>query len=356
MANEEHLKILKQGVEAWNEWRKANPEVAPDLRGADLKGADLIGADFDHAADLSKVTFAGADLRGADLTNANLSEAMLIVADLTGVRLSQAYLGEADLSGAILSGADLRGVNLIDTNLTGADLTGADLTEAQAFGTIFAKIDLSMVKGIETIEHGGPSSVGIDTIYLSKGKIPAQFLRGAGVPDNFIEYMSSLVGTAFEYYSCFISYSSKDEEFAKRIFADLQREGVRCWFAPHHMQGGKKLHEQIDSAIRLHERLLLILSPDSINSEWVKTEIAKARAREIKESKRVLFPVRLNISFEELQEWECFDADRGKDSAREIREYYIPDFTKWKDYDRYGEEFKKLLRDLMKKDASAAGA
>jgi hypothetical protein len=93
--------------------------------------------------------------------------------------------------------------------------------------------------------------------------------------------------------------------------------------------------------------LLLILSPDSIHSEWVKTEIAKARKRE-NADKRVLFPVRLNISFKELQEWECFDADRGKDSAREIREYYIPDFTRWKEHDQYQEEFKKLVRDLKK--------
>jgi hypothetical protein len=161
------------------------------------------------------------------------------------------------------------------------------------------------------------------------------------------------IRTAFEFYSCFISYSGKDEEFAKRIFADLQQEGVRCWFAPHHVQSGKKLHEQIDVAIRLHERLLLILSPDSINSEWVKTEIAKARKRGIKEGKRVLFPIRLNISYEQLQEWECFDADRGKDSAREIAEYYIPDFTKWKDHDQYQEEFKRLVRDLKKGDVRA---
>jgi hypothetical protein len=239
-------------------------------------------------------------------------------------------------------------VQLTDTNLTGADLIGAHFTEALAFGTIFANVDLSTVEGIEAIEHEGPSTIGIDTIYRSKGKIPAQFLRGAGVPENFIEYMSSLVGTAFEFYSCFISYSSKDQEFADRLFADLQKEGVRCWFAPHHVQAGKKLHEQIDVAIRLHEKLLLILSPDSINSEWVKTEIAKARKRESQEKKRVLFPVRLNISYEQLQGWECFDADRGKDSAREIREYYIPDFTKWKDHDRYLEEFKKLVRDLKK--------
>jgi len=325
MADEEHLKILKQGVNAWNKWRADNPAVRLNLRAVDLSQTNL------RRADLSGAKLNGADLREADLFGADLSKT-----DLTA--------------------ADLRRADLTSANLSQADLDGVNLREVEVGYTMFVDIDLSTVKGIDTIKHTAPSTIGIDTIYRSRGKIPAQFLRGAGVPDNFIEYMSSLVGTAFEFYSCFISYSGKNQEFADRLFADLQREGVRCWFAPHHVQGGKKLHEQIDSAIRLHERLLLILSPDSIHSEWVKTEIAKARKREIAENKRVLFPVRLNISFEELQEWECFDADRGKDSAREIREYYIPDFTRWKDHDQYQEEFKKLLRDLKKGDVSTAGA
>jgi hypothetical protein len=67
-------------------------------------------------------------------------------------------------------------------------------------------------------------------------------------------------------------------------------------------------------AERLHDRLLLILSEHCMSSEWVKTEIAKARKREVKEAKRVLFPVRL-VGFERLRDWECFDADTGKDSA-----------------------------------------
>jgi TIR domain/Pentapeptide repeats (8 copies) len=384
MANKKHLKILKQGAEAWNNWRAENPDVEPELREADLCSAKLGGANL-SAADLGDARLGGANLSGTKLGGANLStadlrraylhEANLSSANLSGANLSEAYLREANLSGTDLSRTDLREANLVQArifgtnlreanlsaadlsaaNLSGANLSGADLTKAIVGFTIFADLDLSSVKGIETIKHGGPSPIGIDTIYLSKGKIPGQFLRGAGVPDNFIEYMSSLVGTAFEYYSCFISYSSKDEEFAQRIFADLQQQGVRCWFAPHHVQAGKKLREQIDVAIRLHEKLLLILSPDSINSEWVKTEIARARKREVAEDKKVLFPVRLNISYEQLQDWECFDADRGKDSAREIREYYIPDFTKWKDHDQYQEEFKKLVRDLKKETRAQLG-
>jgi Ni/Co efflux regulator RcnB len=125
----------------------------------------------------------------------------------------------------------------------------------------------------------------------------------------------------------------------------LDSNGVRCWFAPHDVQGGRKLHEQIDEAIRVYERLLLILSSYSMASEWVKTEIAKARQREVQEKRRVLFPIRL-VSFDAIRTWECFDADTGKDSAREIREYFIPDFSHWKNHDAYQAAFRRLLRDL----------
>lgn len=111
------------------------------------------------------------------------------------------------------------------------------------------------------------------------------------------------------------------------------------------VRGGRKLYEQIDQAIRVHEKLLLILSTNSMNSEWVRTEIAKARKREVRENRRVLFPVRI-VSYEAIRDWERFDADTGKDSAREIREYFIPDFGGWKDHDQYKESFDRLMLDL----------
>ncbi len=121
----------------------------------------------------------------------------------------------------------------------------------------------------------------------------------------------------------FISYSTKDQAFADRLYADLQNKGVRCWFAPHDIQGGKKLHEQIDEAIRLHDKLLLILSPHSMENEWVKTEIAKARKREVRDQRRVLYPIRL-APYEALRDWECFDADTGKDSAARFASISYP--------------------------------
>ena len=262
-------------------------------------------------------------------------------------------LGVANLTEADLHGADLSAAFLIEANLIRANLLGADLSDAFTGYTTFGDNDLSDVKGLETVHHDGPSTIGIDTIYRSHGNIPLAFLRGAGVPDNFIEYMGSLTGKALEFYSCFISYSTKDQEFADRLHADLQNKGVRCWFAPHDIQAGKKIHEQIDEAIRRYERLLLILSPNSKDSEWVKTEIRKARKRERTEKKRVLFPVRL-VSFEAIRDWELSDADEGKDLAVEIREYYIPDFSDWKNHDSYTQAFQNLLRDLKAEGSKAA--
>jgi hypothetical protein len=154
-----------------------------------------------------------------------------------------------------------------------------------------------------------------------------------------------LIGNPAQYFSCFISYSTREQSFAEHLHADLQLNGVRCWFSPHDVKGGRKLHEQIDEAIHIYDRLLLILSDQSMASEWVHTEISKARQRELTENRQMLFPISL-VPYDKIKEWKAFDADTGKDSAREIREYFIPDFSNWKDHDSYQAAFQRLLRDL----------
>ncbi len=314
MANKKQLAMLKRSVDKWNAWREKNPEVEVDLSGADLSDAELTGADL-----------AGADLFDAELTGADLADADLFGADLTLADLTDADLTDADLGGADLSEANLRGAFLTHAGLKSAilpfalfddtDLEGADITDAYLGGTIFANIDLSAVKGLETLIHAGPSTIGADTIYASKGEIPEEFLRGCGVPDTFITFNQSLMGKAIEYYSFFISYSSKDEDFVKRLYADLQSNGVRCWFAPEDLKTGDKFRTRIDEAIRHYDKLLLVLSENSIRSAWVEKEVETAFERERRDNCTVLFPVRLDKTVMDADQAWAADIRRIADVA-----------------------------------------
>jgi hypothetical protein len=126
----------------------------------------------------------------------------------------------------------------------------------------------------------------------------------------------------------------------------MKQANMRVWYAPEDLKGGEKLHEQLFEAIQIQDRLLLVLSEHSIQSEWVMTEIRKAREVEKKEKRRKLFPIRL-VDFNTLRNWTCFDADLGKDLAVEVREYFIPDFSKWKDHDAFEVSFARLQKDLQ---------
>jgi hypothetical protein len=53
-----------------------------------------------------------------------------------------------------------------------ADLSGTDFTGATIGRSTFGDIDLSAVKGLDTVIHFGPSTIGIDTIYHSRGNMP----------------------------------------------------------------------------------------------------------------------------------------------------------------------------------------
>ena len=161
----------------------------------------------------------------------------------------------------------------------------------------------------------------------------------------------------------------------------MRGEKLRVWFAPEDMQGGQKLIEQIDRAIQVNDRLLLVLSEHSMSSDWVRREIKRVRATERdfalgaglltpplgataglpelletcghrsagsgdpRTARRKLFPIRL-VTIDRIRDWRCDDADTGEDLAEKIREYHIPDFSNWKDHDAFESAFADLLRDL----------
>jgi uncharacterized protein YjbI with pentapeptide repeats len=237
MADVEHMERLRNGVKVWNDWvvpfRERSGDVGLfDLRcaqlegaelagvilpGADLAEAQLVGANLSGAIlvnnNLSRADLRGADLREADLVGADLSHSNLGGADMTGAKLIRANLGHADLTQATLR-CDLSFSNLSYANLTNADFTEADLTDARLDGanmrgailnrtnlegvhlsdaifgfTILVDIDLSIAGELEAVKHEGPSSIGLNTLYESHGRIPEGFLRQAGVPEDVIQHL-----------------------------------------------------------------------------------------------------------------------------------------------------------------------
>ncbi len=343
MAKKEHLKMLKQGVDAWNAWRADLPLIGPDLEEADLEGADLEGADLNGAdlggAFLFKANLVEATLQGADLEEGNLERA-----DLGGVDLFEANLQRANLRGAFLyraylAGANFEGANLRQANFERADLGGANLERVDFRWAIleevgFNNVDLSTAIGLEECLHRGPSSVDYRTIARSND-VPLVFWRGCGLPDALIDYMPSLSGDAIQFYSCFVSYSSTDQEFAERLHADLQNNGVRCWFAPNDMRTGDRIRDTIDQQIRVHDKLLLILSSGSVVSNWVESEVETAIEKEMGRE-AILFPLRIDASIDRSDvAW-----------ARMVKRRHITDFSGWKDHDSYQKAFQRILRDL----------
>ena len=315
MANPEHLATLKEGVQGWNAWRMSNLAVIPDLSGADLCEPDL----------------SGADLHGVDLSEADLS-----IADLRGADLSGAYLTRAELQGADLQGANLGGAHLQMVDLQQADLSGANLAMAILFETVFGDTILKDVQGLDVCNHLGPSILDHRTL-ANSSPLPLPFLRGCGLPDEYIEYLPSLFNQALQFYSCFISYSTQDQAFANRLHADLQNKGVRCWFAPHDLPIGAKTWDAIDQAIRVRDKVLLVLSQAAIDSDWVEDEVNKAYAEERERKTLVLFPIRIDDSVMTTNEpW-----------ARKLRDQRnIGDFLKWDDTSGYDKSFDRVLRDL----------
>ena len=420
MSKPEHMLLARQGAVAIARWREEHPGERLDFSGgtlsnhnlnradvseADFRGADLVGVRANQAnlrkADLRDAVplmgyLSGADLSGADLGNAvlrmaDLSGARLVGANLTGVNLNIANLTGADLENAILvgvnlreaklNGADLSGADLSRSDFNNADLTGADLTganlgkitfyrtllngtvfkRATMFHTVFGDCDLSKAIGLDEVMHAGPSVLGTDTISRSAGHIPENFLRGIGVPEDMVvNYQRAVADSPDQFYTCFISYCSKDKVFTERLQADLRGRGVRCWEFPADARGGRWIAEattgdelgnwiaeDVDRGIRYYDKLVVVCSGDSLATERVRDEIVHGIRKQEESGRWLFFPVAISDA----------PYDRRNRHVRGLRlgRHVMLDFRGWGNSQEYNAALDTLLHDLNRDQELTAG-
>jgi hypothetical protein len=140
-------------------------------------------------------------------------------------------------------------------------------------------------------------------------------------------------------YTCFVSFSSVDLPFVRMFVADLRENGVECFFAPDSVRIGASFREEITKAIKVHEKLILIMSHRSIRSQYVEAEVEMAFAEERRRGSNILFPLRLDLDIDSYQDGWAGDIQRMRN---------VGDMTGWQDETKYRIALARVLTDLVK--------
>lgn len=344
MADDEHLQIIKQGADAWNAWRRLNPNVKPDLTGISLSGKQASNLRLAHA-DLSFATMKKANLRGCDVWRAVLN-----FSDMSGANLSRAFFGKtnmycSNLSGASinfarfigsdLSSANFSGARIVNTSFTDTDLTGADFTQAWIRSSAFTNVDLSRAKGLESVRFFGPSSLGIDSIYRSNGCIPTAFLRGCGVPEDFVQQIPSFAYAGMQQNACYICHHPLDRVFSEKLHNDLQSVGIRCWLLPNDDDSPLTQATQFEEIAGHRDKLLVVCSKHSLMDKTVMRELNHSLFAETQEKRNIL----LCITRDEyvLKDW-------NHPRKEDILHKTVSNFQHWEKPESYERALGKVVR------------
>ncbi|MCH7772265.1 MAG: toll/interleukin-1 receptor domain-containing protein [Bacteroidetes bacterium] len=322
-----------------------------NLRGATLTDIDLSMTDLSGAF-LNRTDLTGANLYGTNLYGVDLTESVLVETDLTGANLCASDFIGADLSNANLSAANLRQVNFFWATLDNANLTSANLystsfiktffnntnLDSAILGqTVFSDVDLLQLEGLANCLHRSRSYVDANILLRYGDILPQEFLRGIGLTEDFIKYLPSLSDITTQYYSCFILYPNEDKLFAKKLHKDLQNEGVRCWLTPDNKKTGDRVKDLINEVNTADDKLLFILSNNSIDSKWIITEVEDVLAEDGQRKRSILMPLKINS-----------DITSGDKSVlnKILSEKHISDFTNWNKPNEYNIAFNELLENL----------
>lgn len=340
--NPQHLEQLRTGTASWNEWRRRHPNIRPDLSGAELNR--LNKSLLHHRAGPGQRPFAfqifrtkrldGVDLNGANLQNSKIWEANLDNADLRKADLRMAELRQTSLKSVDMRESDLRGAEFLLSDLSGACLDGARLGN-----THFGFTSLAACTGFEQTSHEGKTYLDQFTIAHS---IPLSFsfLQACGLSEELIELAKTLTRGS-HYHPCFISYSRRNEDFVSLLRRELTRRGIPSWFAPEDLRNEQDLEHNLYTFVDSAERIVLVLSPAVLPSNWVDKEVLRGLSQEAR-SRTIIIPV----LYEDIPE------PSSREWAGRLLQRGVLDFRNWREPRAFEQSLEALLQCLYRRGSA----
>lgn len=340
------------------------------LEGADLQKRNLQKADFSRR-DVSDVDFRGADLSGAVFDTVEGRRTSFAGAKMVSARFSGCQFGAVDFEGGRLEGSKWHETSAYNTNFSACDFRRSDLNGVHAevclfHGATFEDASfarLSFVQclglhetiGLVSVFHRAPSAFDNATLRDSCAGLPEAFLLNAGFSIEEVQTLQGMYRSGIRFYSCFISYTEVDKDLAFRLHTDLIANGVSCWQDEHNLKGGDFWRRQINEALRIYDKVLVICSEASLQRPEVVEEILQEIEQERVTNSKKLFPIRVDeyIFTESAVEAvkKLPPRQQREDWLSYLRNYHVPDFSGWRDYTSYMECLNKLLRDLKATDS-----
>ena len=122
----------------------------------------------------------------------------------------------------------------------------------------------------------------------------------------------------------FLSHSSKDLDFVVRLARVLKRHKIRYWYSATHIAGAKQWHDEIGRALARCDWFLVVLTPDSVRSPWVKRELLFA-LNEFRYNERIIPVLRRPCEYSRFR-GRCLNFKSL--TSRELRPWLSPTSTR----------------------------
>ncbi len=354
MTKDEILNLFNSGEKNWNDWRLSRTNYI------DFSGIDFSNRDFSNY-NLSYLVFKKTNFNFSNLSCTNISNSIIIESNFVSCNFRHSALNGSRIESCNLNSSDLSDCNLDCSYLIYSTFNCAILCNSSFLRSVFLensindaflgnsrfgntslmRLDMSVTNGLDEIQFTGQCNIDFHT--LQKSKFSKTFLFKSGLPQNYINYLPDFIEPeGIRLFPCFLSHSSKDKVFARKLYDALSAKGVLVWFDEKSLKPGDHLETSISKGISMYDKAILICSENSLNSWWVNRELDRVLDKEhfyyksSIEKKHILIPVKID---QYIHTWE-------NSRKSDIEKYVIGDFINWNETGQFNKAVDLLIEAL----------